>query len=413
MLRLFLRRVCWRRAVDVACLLLAGLCFGIQASANPSVHRASEASTPCRQVGSPIHSDTEYLIAGLQAYEASIQSISWTEAGYLPPSSDVQRSSWLLRQESSRYWDRSWRWVIDGRTAGSDPPDYVLTYYESTVVCDGVRRLSWVPGEAEGLLTQPDESVVGGTQLLRALGRSLDLDGAPFTAPLSTLLLQAKVLTFMAPTAEEPWPGLRAEDILRRHGMDVEIRVDPANLFAPRLIRVIRPKDGLVADELLVLSYQDCQSIPIPRVCVHGAYYAQIVDDLSHPVSAQRLADMRDALRLEGLPEELQTLEVRRAVARMQSVRVMDDTTRRVSGLMLVFDAGEGLLGPQILLVREVSLNRASDLCGAFRSMDRAGRVFDGFTRQWITLEDAVAQISESPLNPLLEPCLQEESEQQ
>jgi hypothetical protein len=309
-----------------------------------------------------------------------------------------------MRETSQRYWDSSWRWSISEHRVSADPPDFEITYHDSIVACDGTQRLSWVPEHQKGMLTQPNDAPVGGTQLLRALGRSLDMDNLTFTAPMSSLLQHAKSTTFLSPTESEPWPGIHAEQVLEKFDVDVEVRLDPQHGFAPRVVRVIRPGDALIADEVLVLSYQACDGVFVPRLTVQCGRYAQVVKDVASPISDQVLTDLAAALRLEGLPDELHTEEVRDAIAFTQRVLVLDEESRRVSGPMLVFDEGRELICPQIVVIEGVELNRRSRLRTAFDGVDPNGRIFDGFKREWTTMSKASAQLSESPLNPLLLP---------
>lgn len=346
------------------------------------------------------------LLAGLQAYESSIVSISWRQAVYAPPSKEQYAATWVLLNESWRYWDAGWSCAIHERHLEADPPDFIPAYRESVMVVDGVRRLSWSVADSHGLLASPDVYPVGGLQLLRALGRSVDFDGAPFTASLSSLLRQAEFLTYLPATAEEPWPGLTGVQVLRHYGVDAQVRLDPAHGMTPRVIRVIRSNDGLVAEDLRVLAVSAHEGVFIPSLCVFGASYAQTVDDIEEPLAAQRKEDLARAMTLDGLPEELHTPGVREAIRTMQAVRVMNANSRRMSGPLTVFDrGGDGILSPQVLVVSDVQLNVSINPDELFTDADRAGQVFDGFSGTFVALREALQTLRPSGLAPLLRPA--------
>lgn len=336
------------------------------------------------------------LIAALEAYETAVETITWEQEYYAPPDSVQGSATWTLLERSRRSINPAWCVVLDSEFHAVMPgPEHRREVFRDITVGDGTQKLGWAITEGEGVISELDEYFVGGTQLLRAFGRSVDFDGAPHTAPLSHLLRQAKELTYLPPTPEEPWPGIRGASVLRKFMTDCEIRLDPDHGLAPRVVRIIRPHDGLVANEMTVVDYIDGGGAWVPRICINASSYAQAVADVGSPLAPGRENDFREALTLHGLPPELQRDDVRALVERAQRFEVIDRERRLVAGPLTAMDPGEALGSPQILLIRSVRLDPSQDPLSAFDGVDRGGRMFDGFTGQWIEFGEALRRFVE------------------
>jgi hypothetical protein len=382
------------------------------------LHLESRAASPSAWEGGVADESIGTLLVGLEAYEASIYSIAWTQRVYAPPNSDFNSPGvWTLNDETRRYWDVGWCWSVEGRLMGRMPPDFEVSYDRVVMACDGVRRLSWSADDRQGVLAGPDAFVVGGLQLLRALGRSYDMDGAPATAPLSSLLRGAASLTLMPPTPEEPWPGVRAIRPLRQWDVNIEARLDPSRGMMPCVLRLERPADGLVADELHVISSRVVDGLHVPWVCVQGPRSIGRVTDPDAPLHAHRARDVADALGLRGLPAEVQSDRLRAVVAELLRVTPRGGGLA-VAPLGLLEAEGDGLVTPQVLVVSDVRLNVATSLRATFDEVLEAasdfalgqGRVFDGFTGEFLSIQQAVPLIEESRINALLRDVADEEA---
>lgn len=327
--------------------------------------------------------DAAALIDALEAYESSLGVVAVKFESFTTPSVEWKRPEWLLLEQSTKLSGDTPFSFLDQRFLAVDEPDYVTAYTHGMYVDSQGLRATWSFDANRGMLTQHDDYLATGVHPFRALGQSLDYRHLRFSRPASMVLRDDPSPRFLPADEQCPWPGVLAQRVTDG-GWDVEARLDPEVGFAPRWIKVTRRSDGLLAEDMRVIEYRQAGDTWFPSICVLAQNYAQIVEDVDHPLSGSRSADFGRSASLRGLPDELQREDVRSAVESMQRVRILDRATRRVQGPFLVFDEGEPLFAPQIVLVREVDVNASVVQFAAkiFDPVPATAEMYNGLTGQ-------------------------------
>lgn len=299
----------------------------------------------------------EALVAAMEGYEGSIESIAWKQNWYAPPCTAMRRPQWLLGEESDRYADSFWRWRQESRFFSADPPLFEVNYTKTMYFGDGQRRIALPESNWRGIVGDADGFFAGGCTLLRVLGRHLEYGNYEFGRRPSELMRLAVSLDYLEPTDQEPWPGVRGSGALSGGIVSLEVRVDPDHGFAPRRFRTVRDRDSATGELLLTVSYSQVSGVWIPNCAVCAQQYTQMVPDPDNPLSAAVQADFQQSRTLDGLPEACRSDDLARAIASGQRVRVIDAANKVVEGPMTCFRAEDGPFAPTVLKVSDVRLN--------------------------------------------------------
>lgn len=320
------------------------------------------------------------LVAAMEAYEGSIESVTWKQSWYAPPCTAMRRPDWLLGEESERYADSFWRWRQESRFFSTNPPLYEVSYRRVLYFGDGQRRVALPETDWRGIVGEPDGFFTGGCTLLRLLGRHLDYGNHEFGRRPSELMRQAVALEYLEATAEVPWPGLRGKGALSDGTVSLEVRVDPDRGFAPRRFRTIRDRDGATGEELFTVSYSQVDDVWIPSCGVCASPYTEVVSDPDNPLSPAVQKDFQQARTLDGLPEGCRSIDLAAAIASGQRVRVIDATNKIVEGPMACFRSEDGPYAPTVLQVSDVRLNGEVSLDEMFATLPPQASLMTGMT---------------------------------
>lgn len=341
--------------------------------------------TPAQAQGRGPSPQCESLLACMEAYHDSIESIKWRQVEYLPPAQADQRETWRILQESHRYFDRDAWAYHDSIFWTSGPPDFTIEHRHGIYMAYGGWRATYVYLQDpriknRGMLTAQDHFSAGGCNVPRLLGLYLETMRPMYSRDPITLLRGAERWEYLEPTDIDPWPGVMAYGAINDRWLDLEVRVDPERGFVPRVIRTHRASDGWLVEELRVLDCELVDGAWIPSLGMQIPNYTTIDADLEQPYDAIRLKDFADALKLEGLPERIRTDKIRRCVERSHKPVVIDRGSRMMSGLMGTFRSGEPTICPQIMIANSFRLNTRMTLDDMMENLLRDAPMYDGAT---------------------------------
>ncbi|MBL8762913.1 MAG: hypothetical protein JNM07_01420 [Phycisphaerae bacterium] len=323
------------------------------------------------------------LVRGFEAYDASIETISYRQVLYRCPSSntpDPQLRRWFALNESERALSAQRHFVHHYTFHGYAEDEQAWLDLVARTAGDATWKIGWSVDEGRGILNQPDLMLPISASLTRMLGRFIDYGAPRESATLAEQLRAATRAAYLPPSEGEPWPGFRVDALINKGWVDVEVRVDPAHGFVPRLLRVLRHHDQFLIETLVAPEIADADGTWIPTVVIQCIREQHIVRDVAHPVPPGQAADMRLAPELEGLPEPLRTPEVRAWVARLSIVGIADAEKRLADGPTGFWSDDTEVSQPQIARVTDVRVNRAWDTGDYFAGLDPAGRMFNGCT---------------------------------
>lgn len=329
------------------------------------------------------------LIDALEAYESSIECLSWHQTEYHPPAICRNRPEWMLLQVSDRYADVQWQSYLQIQHLILEPPNFDTSYLRMSYVQSGCQRVTFDRQQDTGMLTQPDHFFAGGCNVWRMMGRCADYERPMFSQPLAAYLRWASTLTWLDATEEEPWPGVRAEGAISRGWLDAEVRLDPEHGFAPRIIRMVRPSDGLLVEAYIIVRYTMADGVWIPSLVIQGANYVDVVQEMAGNADASlpptHSGDFGLARSLAGLPEEMQSADVAFWIDRLVRVDILDRKAGLVTGPLVWLNPDEPLYAPAIATATDIRVNDPLHWDEALGSIPADGKMFNGLTGEWMT----------------------------
>jgi hypothetical protein len=334
------------------------------------------------------------LIDALERYEASISCLRWHERQYGPPSAAQGLNQWVLSLESERFVSQSWAYFMDCRVASAPPPDFAVSYERSTMFGNGSFVAAWDHERQSGSLANADPYMSGGPNVWRLMGRYCE-PWRPMTAALlSAQLRSARELTWLEPTAEEPWPGLLATGAVNYGQVDVELRLDPDHGFAPRVINLYgsHPKRFLY-EALITVEYTSAGGTWLPRVGLQASNYAMRIPDAANPLTEARRKDFELGASLVGLPDDVRSPELARWIGRFEAVHVLDAGEGLVVGPFLVFQDDESTFSPQVVVASGFVVNVPMTLEEMLDRLPAEGSYFDCTRLHRVTREQLSASI--------------------
>jgi hypothetical protein len=328
------------------------------------------------------------LLAALESYETSIESLQWEQDSYIAPSEDRRRHGWEVMERSTRYIDSGWRYFHRSTFSSIDPPArYEPTFDESLYFGNGIRCVTLNIENHRGMLTQPDGFSAEGCQIWRVMGRTLDYGNHVYSRPLYLALRDATSIEFLDSTPECPWPGLRAEGALFKGSIDVEVRLDPERGFAPRVIRTFRRSDGLEMETLAALSYMLADGVWIPEITIQGTRTSvQAGVGALTELTDSHKRDVAVAVTMAGLPDNAKTPELRRWINEITLVTPLANPSL-FSGPLGWNQQNEPLLSPQICVARNAHVNVTMTWDQMFAVLPDDGKFFSGLTGEWLTTQ--------------------------
>lgn len=330
------------------------------------------------------------LVAAIEGYSADTAAVEWRQRTYLPPCNFAHRTAWSLLESSGRYMDDRWNWGLDIRHRRSDPEaDWKVTFKEEVSFGDGSFRAAADLDLGEGMLTEPINFHVWGPTLWRCLGRLTDLQATRRGRSLPEVIAAASSREYLAPTASEPWPGIRARDAapISAGALDLEVRLDPDHGFCPRVIRLVRLGTGQVGEETRVVDVFEAEpGVWLPRIAiVHGYEALERVPELP----PERLQDFERSNSLEGLPlDEFGVGEAPRGQMREIIERGWKPGEIVIGTVFLPIGAGrpdQEIVCPQVLFIESASLRPRTPLRGLADRIMPETRMYDGLTGVWTT----------------------------
>lgn len=362
----------------------AAMCYCAAASAQPVTSDA----TPPEYVA--------VLLAGLQGYENSIESLYWKQRWYWPPNLSKPkgpRSTWTVGQASSRYRDSEWRWCLDSTFTTRDEPDSQPVAERTLYIGDGGTRLA--TGEENkwrGVLSTQDTFFIGGATLETLLGRGVDYSYPERGRVLSEMLRLGERVEFLPPTQEEPWPGVRAINAVGQGYSNLDARVDPDLGFMPRLVRVWRSSDHATAEAAVTVDTFVLDGVHLPSVAVRIALNQQVVPVAEHLVADGVARDFELSRKLDGLPPFPARVrhDVQAWVARGQEVRWIDMDTRIAEGPSVWTSQEWGLIAPVVLVIDQVRLNPPRESCWTLADLPASTTIFNAYTSRREAASDAI-----------------------
>lgn len=354
-----------------------------------------EGMTLAQRASSEAPSDLAATVLGmLEAYERSVQSVRWDQDEYSTPTTNTAGGSlsslptWVHLQRSSRYASGTREWFMLASKSSYDPPDAgalqpKLVLVEMLFFGDGGYRVTLSPTGNRGMLTNSDVYSSGGANIWRLLGRFAE-PADPMRAPtLSWQLARAKERVPLAPTSEEPWPGVLGIGATSRGVVHIEVRVDPACGGMPRVIRMHATQPGsYVYETLVVVEAIRVDGVWMPRVGIMAPMYSKIVENVDSPLTADRVRDFELTRRFEGLPPDIVTPELKKWVDRLQVVSILDRARSLVIGPFSVFEPSDPTFSPQIMVATNIRVNQPMDFEEMFQSLPPDAEMFNGLTAE-------------------------------
>lgn len=298
------------------------------------------------------------LLNAARAYEESLSCVQWKQSIYMPPKTGGLGPTWSVLQEATWFVD-------DAGTSGLRHLYHAVTDNgrgrmdnRATYLMVGGTRFTVDHDRKLGMFAALDGFAQSGTSLRMIMGHNLDLDNDLHSRGLVGIIDGAQSCEYLEPTKDEPWPGIRAIQVSPNYRADVEVRLDPAEGMAVRLIRTIDTGIGRAADYVVVLSYQRVGDVSVPRTLLHVLRYMEHVDDIEHPVSEVQAEDLAAARSMVGLPPDCADKLASKWIATATSIDVLDRETRKVEGPIACFRRGaagkSGASSPQIAIISDV-----------------------------------------------------------
>lgn len=300
----------------------------------------------------------ESIRASVRAYEMSLSALTWRQDIYMPPKAGGLGRQWSVLQEAAWFVEDTGLSGISHEYHAKSGQANAVRDHRATYLMVGGTRFTVDHDRKLGMLAPLDSFAQSGTSLRMILGHNLDLDSELCSRGLSAILEAAQSYEYLEATPGEPWPGVRAVQVSPNYRADIEVRLDPAEGMAVRLIRTVDTGIGRPADYVVVLSYQKVGEVSVPRSLLHVLRYMEHVDDIEHPVSEVQAEDLAAARSMVGLPPDCADEMASRWIAAATSIDVLDRDTRKVEGPIACFRRGaagkSGASSPQIAIISDV-----------------------------------------------------------
>lgn len=256
-------------------LLIVIGALGLAMAALPPLLGAARGAPPMDPSAAAHDGRVAALLAALETYDRSIRSLEWDQATYNPMSPGV----WILNSTRQAGVDRGGNWYSRGEYAvfsGGDPdhPGNLRSYFFGFGREE--RMFAMCPTLMEGMARDPDNDLAIELTPLRLLGRYVDFQDR---RPLHILLAASTDLSFLEPTQDQPWPGLRATVPIYGQPFRVEVRADPAHGYAPRAMSIHRADLDIPLEAIETVKYKKHEGIWIPVVGALGCYSLWQVSD--------------------------------------------------------------------------------------------------------------------------------------
>lgn len=274
-----------------------------------------------------------------------------------------------------------------------EPPSLDIFYVDAMYFGDGGSRVAaGDDGGWRGIITHQDGFFFGSATLETMLGRTLDYGRYEAGRTLSELIDVATAVEYMAPTDEEPWPGLRAVGAIGHGWTSVEARVDPDRQFMPRVMRAVRVSDGAIAETVVVLGVQEVEGVYLPHWGLRCPRSSEVMEDDTPLVPVHVREDFEQALRLEGLPEfgPDETSLLRRWIARSHEVRWLDRERRIAEGPLAWLSAERRQITPNFAIIDSVEINTRMTTEEMVAEFPAGTTVLSGYTWRRGALRDEV-----------------------
>lgn len=333
------------------------------------------------------------LVAAIEGYSADTVALEWRQRTFIPPCELSHRAMWSLLESSERYMDERWNWGLSISHRRSDPEDdWRVTFTEEVSLGNGSFRASADLDMGEGMLTEPIDFHVWGPTLWRCVGRLTDLRATRRGRSLPEVIAAASSPEYLAPTASEPWPGIRVRDAapISAGALDLEVRVDPEHGFCPRVIRLVRLGTGQIGEETRVLDVFEAEpGVWLPRIAIMHGYQAL---ERAPELPAERLLDFERANTLDGLPlAEFGVGDALRAQMREVIERGWNPREIVVGTVYMPIGAGKAdqeIVCPQVLFIGSAVVRPRAPLGGFADRIPTATRMFDGLRGVWTTWQE-------------------------
>lgn len=338
---------------------------------------------------------------GLTAYERSIETASWEQETYIPPATGRNRSKWLLSERSRRCSDDRWRWFMDVTMASANPPDYVRTYDRSVQFGDGgVRFAAGENNDWAGVSNDLDGFFIGGCTLQTLSGRWLDYGNVRRSRRVSDLISSSRVVEFIEPTAQIPYPGVRGVGALGDGYTGIEVWVDPLRGFMPVRCRTFRHHDSASCEVMTVIESMEAEGgVHVPSVGVRAPIAFQQVPDGEPAASDVERNDIEASRGLDGLPRVDASWrdDLLGALQEGQAIIPLSRHGDRAifAGPLGWRHDGKGPIAPLVIYVRHVRLNKPMRWDEMFATVPDHTSYLSGFTYSRHPRDDWLARFLE------------------
>jgi hypothetical protein len=272
-------------------------------------------------------------------------------------------------------------------------PSLEIFYVDAMYFGDGGSRVAaGEDGGWRGIITHQDGFFFGAATLETMLGRTLDYGRYEAGRTLSELIDVATAVEYMAPTDEEPWPGLRAVGAIGHGWTSVEARVDPDRQFMPRVMRAVRVSDGAIAETVVVLGVQEVEGVHLPHWGLRCPRSSEVMEDDTPLVPAHVREDFEQALRLKGLPElpAEEASNLRRWIDLSHEVRWLDRERRIAEGPLAWLSAERRQITPNFVIIDAVEINTPMTTEAMMAEFPPGTTVLSGYTWRRGSLRDEV-----------------------
>lgn len=212
---------------------------------------ASMASDP--KVSGRDEQAVESIVECIRAYESTLSCMQWYQSVFVPPMSGGLGASWSVMQEGHWFVDDAGVCGLSHRYHAVSDHGKRRQDFQATYLNVGETRFTADVDRKAGMLAPADGFLQSATGPRMILGDNLDLESNLCSRRLVAILEHAKAREYLRPTEGEPWPGVRAIQISEGYRADIEVRLDPAEGMAVRLIRMIDTGVGRPADTVVVL----------------------------------------------------------------------------------------------------------------------------------------------------------------
>lgn len=218
------------------------------------------------------HERARSLVGALRVYDSTVQSLEWRSVTFQP--GFEPGGGWMPSEFMTAGFDDAGRWYMQNQyattpAAGSqDVPDFSVEF--RSIQDDPSRMLYFTLVQRDGKVAGPVQPpFIFSVTPLNTLGRRSDLEQG---RTLAELLETGDDLKLWSSPDHPGLPGVQAMATHGQYRFRVQVVLDPAHGYAPRMFRTYRPDTGTPMESVEAVRYAEIDKIWIASVSLRTTY---------------------------------------------------------------------------------------------------------------------------------------------